>query len=102
VKIRTVQFHFVDKNIAVIVQLIGYNNYMRLLPLQAQMTLKNCNNLTSWKLIYFFQLIVLGYHQVFHVQCDSGGEKSILGGDSIGHCEKKVCLILNGYRDTAV
>jgi len=32
---------------------------------------------------------------------------SILGGDTIGHCEKKkvhenMCLILNGYRDTAV
>jgi len=51
------------------------------------MTLKNCNNLTSWKLINFFQLIVLGYHQVFHVQGDSGGKISIVRGDSI--CKKK-------------
>jgi len=30
----------------------------------------------------------------------------MLGGDSIDHCDKKVnvnkCLIMNGYRDTAV
>lgn len=79
---------------------------MRPLTLQTQMTLKNCNNLTSWKLVYFFQLIVLGHHQVYHVQGDSGGEVSVLGGDNIGHWEKKVCLniclILNGYRDIAV
>jgi hypothetical protein len=40
------------------------------------------------------------------VHSDSGRKGSILGGDSIGHCEKKVnmnmCLILNGYRDRAV
>jgi hypothetical protein len=38
------------------------------------------------------KLVVLG---------DSGGKVSILGGDSIGHCEKKnfmnICPILNGY-----
>jgi hypothetical protein len=40
------------------------------------------------------------------IQGDSGGKVTILGGDSIGHCEKKVhmnmCLLLNGYRDRAV
>jgi hypothetical protein len=40
------------------------------------------------------------------IQGDSGGKVNILGGDSIGHCEKKVhtnmCLILNGYQDRAV
>jgi hypothetical protein len=40
-----------------------------------------------------------------YVQGDPGGKVNILGVDSIGHCEKKVyadmCLILNGYRDTA-
>jgi len=56
------------------------------------MTLKNCNNLISWKLIDFFQLIVLGQHQVFHVHSDSGGKISISGGGSIGRCKKKVCL----------
>jgi hypothetical protein len=37
---------------------------------------------------------------------DSGGQVNILGGDSISYYEKKVhmnmCLILNGYQDTAV
>jgi hypothetical protein len=37
------------------------------------------------------------------IQGDSGGKVNILGGDSIGHCEKKVyvkiCVILNCYRD---
>jgi hypothetical protein len=40
------------------------------------------------------------------LQGDSGGKINILGGDSVGNCEKKVhmnmCAILNGYRDTAV
>jgi hypothetical protein len=39
-------------------------------------------------------------------QGDSWGKVSILGGESIGPCEKKVhmnmCLMLNGYQDTAV
>jgi len=39
--------------------------------------LKNCKNLTSWKLIDFFELIVLDQHQVFHVQGDSGGKISV-------------------------
>ena len=39
---------------------------------------------------------------LFQIQVDSGGKVSILGGDSIGHCEKKkvhvnIRLILNGY-----
>jgi hypothetical protein len=43
---------------------------------------------------------ILEYMQ--DIQGDSGGKASILGGDSIGHCEKKkvhmnMCLILNGY-----
>ena len=44
--------------------------------------------------------------QILYIQGDSGGKISIVGGDNIGHCEKNVhmnmCLILNGYRDTAV
>ena len=40
------------------------------------------------------------------IQSDSGGKFNILGGNSIGHCEKKVhmnmCLILTGNRDRAV
>jgi len=41
------------------------------------------------------------------MQGDTGGNADILEGDSIGHCViKKVhtnmCLIVNGYRDTAV
>jgi hypothetical protein len=41
------------------------------------------------------------------IQGESGGNANILGGDSIGHCEKKKshmnnCVILNGYRDRAV
>ena len=40
------------------------------------------------------------------IQSDSGWKVSLLGGDSICHCEKKKCsyehVILNGYRDTAV
>jgi hypothetical protein len=41
------------------------------------------------------------------MQGNSGEKFYILGGDSIGHCEKKMvcrnmCLILNGYIDTAV
>jgi hypothetical protein len=35
------------------------------------------------------------------LQGDSGGKVSVLGSDSIGHCEKKNCLNLN-YRDRAV
>jgi hypothetical protein len=27
-----------------------------------------------------------------HIQVDSGGKVNILGGDSIGHCEKKQFL----------
>ena len=43
----------------------------------------------------------------YKIQGDSGGKVYILGGDSIGHCEKKkvylnMCLILNCYRDRAV
>jgi hypothetical protein len=42
-----------------------------------------------------------------YIQGDSGEKFTILGGDSIGHCEKKyvrmnVYLILNGYRNRAV
>ena len=42
-----------------------------------------------------------------NTQGEAGGKVSILGGDRIGHCEKKkvnmnMCLILNGYRDGAV
>ena len=37
---------------------------------------------------------------------DSGGKVNILGGNSIGHCEKNVhmnmCLIPNGYRNRTV
>ena len=44
--------------------------------------------------------------QILYIQGDSGGKVSIVGGDNIGHCEKNVhmnmCLIVNGYRDTAV
>ena len=41
------------------------------------------------------------------IQCDSGGQVYNLGGDSVGHCERKkvymnMCLVLNGYRDRAV
>jgi hypothetical protein len=41
------------------------------------------------------------------VHGDLGGKDNILVGDSIGHCDKKevhinMCLILNGYRHTAV
>jgi len=40
------------------------------------------------------------------IQGDSIGGFSILEGDSIGHCEKKVHVnmdaILNGYRDSSV
>ena len=40
------------------------------------------------------------------IQDDSGGKVNILGGDSIGHCEKtfhlSMGLILNGYRHRAV
>jgi hypothetical protein len=42
------------------------------------------------------------------LQGDSGGEVSILGGDSSSNCEKKkkvhinMCLILNGYWDSCV
>jgi len=36
------------------------------------------------------------------IQGDSGGKVSVLGGDSIGHCEGKNCLILSYYRDRAV
>ena len=43
----------------------------------------------------------------WYIQGDSGGKVNIFGGDSIGHCEKRkvctnMCLIVNGYRDTAV
>jgi hypothetical protein len=38
-----------------------------------------------------------------YVQGDLEGKIDILGGDSIGHCEKKLhmnaCVILSGYRD---
>jgi hypothetical protein len=41
-----------------------------------------------------------------HIQSDSGGKVNILGGESIGHCEKRVhmnmCLIVNGCRERAV
>jgi len=37
------------------------------------------------------------------IQGDTGRMVNILGGDSVGHCGKKVslniCLILNSYRD---
>ena len=38
-----------------------------------------------------------------HIQGDSGRKVNVLGGDGIGHCEKKkvsmhMCLIMNGYR----
>jgi hypothetical protein len=40
------------------------------------------------------------------IPCDSEGKANIFGGDTINHCDKKVhinvCLIVNGYRDTAV
>jgi hypothetical protein len=41
------------------------------------------------------------------MQGDSGGKVSILGGNSVSHCDsKKVninrCLILNDYRDRAL
>jgi len=40
------------------------------------------------------------------MQGDPGGKASILGGDIVGYCEKKVhmniCLVLYGYRDRAV
>jgi hypothetical protein len=43
---------------------------------------------------------------MYSIQSDSGGKVNILGGDNIGHCEKKVhrnmCLILTGYLDRAV
>ena len=42
-----------------------------------------------------------------NIQGNSGEKFNILGGDSIGHCEKKkvhmnTCLIPNGYPDRAV
>ena len=41
-----------------------------------------------------------------YIQGDSGRKVNIFGGDSIGHCEKKVhrnvCLILSVSRDRAV
>ena len=40
------------------------------------------------------------------IQGDSIGKVNIVGGDSIGHTELDVhiymCVIVNGYRDTAV
>ena len=43
---------------------------------------------------------------VSNTQVDPGRKTTILGGDNIGHCEKKVhinmCLILNVYPHTAV
>jgi hypothetical protein len=40
------------------------------------------------------------------IQGDSGIKDNIWGGDSVGHCEKKVhfnlCLILNVYRDKTI
>ena len=45
-------------------------------------------------------------HIHIHIQGDSGGTINILGGESMGHYEKKVhmnlCLILNSYRDRTV
>ena len=42
-----------------------------------------------------------------YISDDSGGEVSILGGDSLRLCKKKkvntnMCLILNGYQARAV
>jgi hypothetical protein len=41
-----------------------------------------------------------------HIEHNSRGKVNILGGGSVGRCEKKVlvntCLILNGYRERAV
>jgi len=44
------------------------------------------------------------HNQPVELQGDSGGKVNILGGDSVGNCEKKdvhmiMCLILIGYRD---
>ena len=65
--------------------------------------------LLNWTLLHV--LAVLSHPQAVyslcvHIQSDSGGKLIFLGGDSIGHCVKKInvnmCLILNGYRDRAV
>jgi hypothetical protein len=44
-----------------------------------------------------FVIIFVGTEFMQYIQDDSGGKGSILGGGSIGHCEKKVymnmCLI---------
>jgi hypothetical protein len=45
-------------------------------------------------------------HAFYQIQVDSEEKVNTLGGDSIGHCEKKnpinMFLIMNGYRDRAV
>ena len=51
-------------------------------------------------------LPLTGTLRTHSIQGDSR-EVNILGGDSIGHCERKkahmnTCLIVNGYRDRAV
>ena len=61
----------------------------------------HCQFLVSKYLLPEFLMILrLG------IQGDSEGKVNILGGDCIGHCEKKVhrdtCIIVSGYRDTAV
>jgi hypothetical protein len=46
------------------------------------------------------------FRVLMQIQGDLGERVSILVGDSIGHCERKVhmnmCLILCSYRDRAV
>ena len=43
-------------------------------------------------------------YAVHYIQGDPGGKISILGGDSIGNCEKEIhirvwCLVRDGYPD---
>ena len=68
--------------------------------------LEDCFAFFDWGFLYInininidkmFVIIFVGTEFMQYIQDDSGGKGSILGGSSIGHCEKKaymnMCLI---------